>query len=116
MTNKEIMDDYRIQRMACIALADHINDLRRTMQSPTDDVADRVNDMERTLRARSEALAPIGQRIAVAIASLSDVTAQRALEMRYIRCLDNRTIARTIHYTESGVRGIYHRIIPSMVI
>lgn len=78
MTNKEIMDDYRIQRMACIALANHINDLRRTIQTPTDDVADRVDDMERTLRARSEELEPIGQRIAVAIASLSDAAAAGA--------------------------------------
>ena len=132
MTNKQIMDDYRTQRIACVALGNDINALRRTMQAPRtpsmdgmphgghqttiDDMIARVDDMERTLRDKLDSIAPIGRSIAAAIASIDDVTARRALEMRYIRCMDNRDIAKALSYTESGIRGIYQWVIPCMSI
>lgn len=132
MTNKQIMDDYRTQRIACIAMGRNIEMLRRTMQSPRtpsmdgmphcghqttiDDMVARIDDMERTLRSRLDAIAPVGRCIAAAIASLDDVTAQRVLEMRYILCQDNSDIAKELGYTQSGIRGIYHRVIPHMSI
>ena len=116
MTNKQFLDHYRIQRTACMALATQIDDMRQSMNhsctSGMDDMTNLINDMDSTLRDRMDAIAPMGQHIAMAIASLDDVVAQKVLSMRYIQMMDNRTISQAIHYSESGVRGIYHRVIP----